>query len=158
MKFLSDSIIPFIGTETFKLGDTLQDVRTYLKSNKIRFNQSVNPNKGCTPEVAWTFIEIEKSITLCFVKDILFEILFENEYKGTLPNGCSIGTKMSELEKMDPTLDYNDADEDFISENGYWIGDEIETGLICSITVFLPEVDRDDFFKYEWLEKYLNKE
>ena len=35
---------------------------------------------------------------------------------------------------------------------------EIETGLICSITVFLPEVESDDFFEYEWLEKYLNKE
>ena len=64
--------------------------------------------------------------------------------------------KMSEAEQLDPTLQYNDDDEDFISNEGYWIDDEFESGLICAITIFIPELDSEDFFKYEWVEKYMN--
>ena len=156
MRFLDDNIVPFIGTETFKLGETLENIRTYLKNNKIRFNQSIDPNKGCEPEIPWTFIEIEQSITLCFAMNVLFEIVFENEYCGTLPNGCSIGTKMSYLKSIDPTLQYNDDDEDFVSEQGYWILDDLSLGNVSAITIFLPEVETEDFFKYEWVEKYLD--
>ncbi len=147
-------MVPYVGTDTFKLGDSLESVRDYLKENKVNFSQSIDLNKGCVPEVPWIFIEISDSITLCFVKDVLFEIVFENNYMGQLPNGGLIGMKMVELEVLDPTLEYNDDDEDFISKSGYWVVDDIETGRVTSITIFLPEVELDTFFRYEWVEKY----
>lgn len=154
MTFLKDNIVPYEGTNTFKLGVKIDDVRHYLKTNKIHFTQSVDPNKGCKPEVPWTYIEIANSITLCFVKDILFEIVFENNYVGKLLNGACIGMNISELERVDPSLSYNDEDEDYISECGYWVEDDLDTEKISSITVFLPEVCDDNFFNYEWVKKY----
>ncbi len=155
MMFLNDSIIPYIGTDSFKLGDKLESIRAYLKENRIGFNQSVDPHKGCEPEIPWTFIAISDSITLCFVFEILFEIVLENNYSGKLTNGGCVGMKLSEMQRMDPSLEYNDDDEDFISKNGYWVTDSIDTGNVESITVFLPEVEREDFFKYEWISNYV---
>ncbi len=157
MTYLFDDIVPYVGTDTFKLGDNLESIRKVLKQNKVPFNQSVDPNKGCEPEIPWTFIEIDDSITLCFVKDVLFEIVFENRFEGKLNNGVRIGTDMSEVKRVDDTLEYNDDDEDFISRQGYWIVDDIDTGKVNTITVFLPEVDEPNFFKYEWVEKYLKR-
>ncbi len=154
MMFMNDSIIPYVGTDTFKLGDKLENVRAFLKENRIRFNQSVDLNKGCKPEIPWTFIELSKSITLCFVVDILFEIVLENDYTGKLTNGGYIGMKMSELKGIDSSLEYNDEDEDFVSKKGYWITDSVDTENIESITIFLPDVEREDFFEYEWVGNY----
>lgn len=154
MTFFHDSIIPYIGTDTFKLGETLDKVRAYLKDNKIKFNQGVEPNKGCEPEIPWTIIKISDSITLCFVFDILFEIALEGDYSGKLSNGGFVGMKITELKQIDPSLEYNDDDEDFISKDGYWVTYDSETGDVCMITIFLPEVEKDDFFKYKWVNNY----
>ncbi len=154
MMFADDRIIPYIGTDSFKLGDTLDCVRTFLKINKVGFDQKVDPNNGCTPDIPWTFIKIRNGITLCFVMDILFEMVLEKDYLGKLPNGGCIGMKIAEFEEIDSSLEYNDEDEDYISKQGYWVTDNIDTGEVDSITVFLPEVERNDFFKYEWVSKY----
>ena len=153
---IEETIKPYIGIGQLQLGMTLPKTRAMLKESKTPFNQSVDPNKGCTPEVPWTFINIFDSVTMCFAKDILFFIVVEGKYKGKTANGLYIGMKMSDAEQLDPTLEYNDEDEDFISKEGYWINDEIESGLICAITIFIPELDSEDFFKYDWVEKYLN--
>ncbi len=157
INIIEETIKPYNGVGCIKLGMTLPQIRAMLKENKTPFNQTVNPNKGCTPEVPWTFIKIFDSITMCFAKDILFSIVVEGKYKGKTAHGLYIGMKMSEAEQLDPTIEYNDEDEDFISKEGYWINDEIESGLICAITIFLPELDSEDFFKYEWVDKYVNR-
>ena len=154
MDILSYTIKPFYGTEIFQLGSRLPHIKKYLKDNNIKFIQKVDPNKGCRPEVPWTYFEIDKSISLCFVKDVLFEIVFENNYSGNLENGIRLGMNILEAEKIDSTLVFDDDDEDYISKGGYWLEDDIETGKIVSIAVFLPEVDKDDFFKYEWIVNY----
>ena len=154
-----DEVTPYVGVGPIKLGMTLEEVRTIIKAQKIKFDQWIDPHKNCTPEIPWTFIRIDKAILLVFVKDILFEIYVEEPYKGSLPNGISIGMPMAEAEKIDTQLEYNDDEEDYESPNGYWLGDEIESGKVVSITIYLPDVELDDdeFFKYEWLEKYLQK-
>lgn len=154
MMFFNDSIIPYVGTDTFKLGDKIENIRSFLKENHIGFDQSIDSNKGCEPEIPWTFIRLSDSITLCFVLDILFEIVLENDYKGKLTNGGYIGMKVSEIKDIDSSLEYNDEDEDFVSSKGYWITDSVDTGNVESITIFLPDVERDDFFKYDWIANY----
>ena len=154
-----NEIIPYVGIGPIKLGMTLEEVRTIIKAQKMKFDQWIDPNEWCEPSIPWTLIRIEKAITMVFVKGILFEIGLEESYIGSLPNGIHIGMPMSEVEKMEPNLKYNEDDEEFESPNGYWIGDEIASGKVVSITIFLPDVelDSDEFFKYEWLEKYLQK-
>ena len=155
INILEETIKPYIGIGKIQLGMTLSDIRAMLKETKTPFNQTVNPNKGCTPEVSWTYIKIFDSVTMCFAKDILFSIVVEGKYKGKTTNGLYVGMKMSDAEKLDSTIQYNDEDEDFISKEGYWIEDEVATGLVCAITIFIPELDSNDFFKYEWVKKYL---
>ena len=151
----NEIIKPFVGIGELKLGMSLNEIRNYLKENKIPFNQSIDPHKGCTPERPWVYIKIYNSITMCFAKDIMFSILLEEGYTGKTENGLYIGMKMADAEKIDSTIEYNDDDEDFISSMGYWINDSIETGLICAITIFISEAkDSTTFFNYEWVEKY----
>ena len=153
---LDETIKPYVGIGEIKLGMSLSEIRTVLKNSKIPFDQTVNPNKGCTPEVPWTSIKIFNAITMCFAKDILWTIMVEEGYKGKTENGLYVGMKMSDAEQIDTTLEYNEDDEDFISENGYWINDLVESGLICAITIFIPEAkDTDSFFAYAWVDKYV---
>ena len=153
--YFSDSIIPYTGIDSFRFGESIEEIRKELKDNKITFNQSVDPHKGCTPEISWTFIEIGKSITLCFVKEILFEIVLENAFEGELPNGIKVGMNMDEVKQIDDTLQYNDDDEDYISKMGYWIEDDLDTKKVTAITVYVREAeDSESFFKYEWVDTY----
>lgn len=155
INLLNESIIPYKGTETIKLGMTLSEVRDYLKQNKIPFNQTMDSNKDCTPPIPWVYITVDSSLSMSFVKDVLFEMSFEAKYEGKLPNGAGIGTDMKEMESLDPTLEYDDDDEVFVSENGFWIVDDIDTGKVQTITVFIEEVTSDDFFEYKWCDRYL---
>lgn len=59
--------------------------------------------------------------------------------------------KMDEALKLDSTLKYDDWNEDFHSDKGYWIEDNLENNTVLSITIFIKEVlDEDLFYKYEW--------
>ena len=155
MLSLKEKIIPFEGIESFRLGNTLDEVRDLLKREKISFNQSIIPNKGCTPELPWALIEILGSISMCFVENVLFEIVLENKYQGEIFNGIKLGMTMEEAIRIDPTIRYNEDDEDYISDNGYWLEIDAETDKIVSITVYVPEADDSSvFFTYEWVNKY----
>jgi len=152
---LSENITPYVGLETFKLGMKLEEVRTILKANKIPFNQKIQSNKDTTEKVPWIFISIEESVTFCFAKDVMYEIYLENSYKGVLPNGGYIGMEFRELQEIDPSLVYNDDEEDFESKEGYWVLDNLDTKKVESITIFLPEVPSQAFYTYQWVEKYI---
>ena len=145
-QYLKSKIIPFKGIEAFSFGKTLTEVRTELKDRKIHFNQSVDPHKGCTPEIPWTYISVFESITLCFVEDVLFEIVLENKYEGKLDNGIGIGTYLKDVESADYTIKYNEDDEDYISEAGYWFEINPDTDKVSSITVYVPEADDSTLF------------
>lgn len=154
----NEKIIPYTGIGDLKLGMNLMEAKKLLKAYDVKYDQWTDANKGFEPEIPWTFIRVENSIVLTFVKNVLFEIECQGKYKGALPNGICIGMNMQEAEGIDPSLKYNDDDEDFISSNGYWLGDEIESGCVVYITIFLPEVELDEkeFWKYEWLDKYIS--
>ncbi len=155
INILNETIKPFYGIGEIKLGMSLTAVRNALKESNIRYNQTVNPNKGCTPEIPWTYIKVYDSVTMCFAKDILWSVVVEADFKGKTENGFYIGMKMSDAELIDATLKYNEDEEDYISEAGYWINDDVETGLISAITIFIPEAKDDDvFFSYAWVDKY----
>ena len=154
-RYTKEAIIPYKGTETFVLGVRLEDIRKELKEGHIAFNQWTDSNKDCTPPIPWTYIKIEECITLCFVKDILFEVVLEKGYEGKLTNGLYIGMRMEDALAVDTSLRYNDDDEDYVSKEGYWIGDSVESGAIESITVYIPEADdAETFFRYDWISNY----
>ncbi len=156
MNYLMETITPYDGLESFKLGASLENVRSELKLHKVPFNQTVDSNKSCTVPVPWTHIRIDNSILLTFATDILFRIYVEGDFKGTLPNGGCIGMDFAQLQSIDTSIQYNDDEEDYYSQEGYWIDDDVETKRVSGITVFIPELEDDDaFWTYEWTKKYM---
>ena len=151
MKLLEQNVRPFEGLDEIKLLSSLDDVKNYLKKNNIRFTVEYQSNKGCEPEIPWIILHVENSISLMFAKDKLWQIYLEEKYAGSLPNGIRIGMPVEEALKIDPSLKYNDWDEDFESDDGYWIEDDLANNTVLSIAVFIKEVlDDDIFYRYEW--------
>ena len=58
----------------------------------------------------------------------LFKIVLWQDYSGSLPNGISIGMQVSEAKTLDPTLEYDEWNEDYESSSGYWLEDDAENG------------------------------
>ncbi|MCC8042191.1 MAG: hypothetical protein LIO69_01465 [Oscillospiraceae bacterium] len=144
-------IKPFEGVGDFTLKSSYKNTLAALKSEKINYTVEVWPNKGCTPEVAWKIVHIENSLNLFFAKDKLFKIYIDGTFNGTLPNGIKIGMTMSEAQCIDSSLLYDDWNEDWSSENGYWLEDDIDSNTVMSITIFIRELLDDDVFdRYEW--------
>lgn len=152
-KYFEDKIIPYVGTESFEFGDKYSDIKKIIKSEHLSIQQSERSNRECEIDWPWIILTVENSISLVFVKDILFEIVFANSYKGKLPNGCCLGMSLKELGSLDSSLEYNDIEDDYSSKDGYWITED-EFGNIDSITIYVKEIEESDFYKYEWLGKY----
>lgn len=154
MKILEQNVLPFDGLNDIKLLSSINDVKKYLIENNIKFAVEYQSNKGCNPEVPWVILHIENSISLMFAKDKLWQIYLEGKYSGSLPNGIKIGTKMKDALKIDPTLKYDDWNEDFESADGYWLEDNLDDNSVLSIAIFIKEtLDDDSFFSYEWANK-----
>lgn len=151
MNILKKNLIPFEGLGDIKLLSSFDEIKNYLKNNEINFSIEYQSNKGCNPEVPWTMIHIDDSITLSFAKNKLWQIFVEEKFEGLLSNGIKIGMPMNEALKIDPSLQYDDWNEDYQSEQGYWIEDNLDDNTVLSITIFIKEVmDDETFFKYEW--------
>lgn len=153
-KYIKEMIIPYTGTESFEFGAKYSSVKNMIKAEHLSIKQSERSNKGCEIDWPWTILTVENSITLVFVKDILFEIVFVNSFEGKLPNGCCLGMSLNELKKLDNSLEYNDTEEDYYSNEGYWITVN-DVGNVDSITIYVKEIAEPEFYKYEWLKKYL---
>lgn len=151
MKILQEKLTPFIGIGKIKLMSLLDDVKKILKDNNVNFTIENQSNKGCNPEVPWIMLHIENSITLSFAKNKLWEIYCEGDFSGELPNGIKIGMPLDEALKIDPSLKFDDWNEEFESSEGYWVEDNLDDNAVMSITIFIKEVlDDDTFFRYEW--------
>ena len=147
-------IIPYLGTESIRFTMTYAEVISYLKKNHIRFNTEHWSNRGCTPEVAWDIIRIGDYISIFFAKGVMFKMYFENSYSGSLNNGISLGMNIDDALKIDSSLQFDDWEADYASDNGYWLETDALTGDIISITVFIKEVEDDEvFYSYRWCEK-----
>ena len=151
MKILQEKLTPFAGLGEIKLMSSLDDIKKILKDNNVNFTIEYQSNKGCNPEVPWTMLHIENSITLSFAKNKLWEIYCEGDFSGELINGIKIGMPLDEALKIDPSLKFDDWNEEFESSEGYWIEDNLDDNTVMSITIFIKEVlDDDIFFRYEW--------
>ncbi len=154
--YYDDKVIkPFEGIDDLKLGDSYDNVISILRSHHIIYSMGIDPNKGCTPQVAWKTIYIKNYMTIVFAGDVLFQINFEEGFKGSLPNGIKINTLMSEAKKIDKSLEYDDWDEIWQSKEGYWLFDTVEFKKVYAFTIGIKEMLNDDeFYSYKWIEKY----
>lgn len=147
---LTTSIIPYVGTGIFKLNSSLDEVKELLKEHDIIYDEETRINRYNSKDPPWIIIEIENIMEFFFAKNRLFKIILKGNFSGGLPNGINLDTTIDEAQKIDPNLIFDDWDEIFISDNGYWVDYDEDTKKICWITIFLPALERDDFFEYKW--------
>jgi hypothetical protein len=147
---LATPIIPYVGTGIFKLDSSLDGVKILLKEHDILYDEEIRGNQYNPKDPPWTIIEIENVMELFFAKDRLFKIILKGKFSGNLPNGISLDTTIDDAQKIDPTLAFDDWDEIYISNEGYWVDYDDDTRKLCWITIFIPALERDDFFEYKW--------
>ena len=151
---LTTPIIPYKGTGIFKLDSSYDEVKALLQENNISYTEKISQPNDIDPP--WYIIGISKVgeeydvISLTFAKNRLFRICLYEGFEGKLPNGIHIGMTLEEAQRIDLTLTFDDWDEVFISANGYWIEDDVDTKKLCWITIFIPAFEHDDFFEYKW--------
>ena len=130
---------------------TYDETKQYLRDCGIKYRVDFVSNKGCTPEVPWSIIRIDEKISLYYAKNKMFKIVFKEGYEGKTVNGIFIGMSITDAETIDPSLKYDDENEDYTSDLGYWIDENPETSEVSNITVFIKELLNEDvFFLYEW--------
>lgn len=151
---LTTPIIPYVGTGIFKLDASYDEVKSLLAEQNISYTEEISQPNDIDPP--WYIIGISKAgekddvMSITFTKNRLFRICLYEGFEGKLPNGIHIGMPLDEAQRIDPTLTFDDWDEMFISANGYWTEDDVNTKKLCWITIFIPALESDDFFKYNW--------
>ena len=151
---LTTPIIPYKGTGIFKLDASRDDIKAQLESENISYTEKISQPNDVDPP--WYIIGISKAdekdevISITFAKNRLFRICLYEGFEGKLPNGIHIGMLLDEAQRIDPSLTFDDWEEMLISANGYWVEDDMNTKKICWITIFIPALERDDFFDYKW--------
>ena len=143
---LTTPIIPYKGTGIFDLYGSYKDIKDKMQSQKIKYTEEVWKETDMDP--SWTIINIGEDIELFFTLNKLFKIVLMNNFKGSLPNGINMTTLIEDAKKIDPTLAFDNWDEIYISDNGYWIEDNLDTKKLLSISIFIREIDEDDYYKY----------
>ncbi|MCR5485122.1 MAG: hypothetical protein K6F09_05970 [Clostridiales bacterium] len=145
----NEAIIPYVGIESIKLYQKIDEIKTVLKTEGVSYREERWSSESETIPNPWIVLIIENIISLFFAKnEKLFKIVFWEGYRGSLPNGISLGTSIEDAKVMDPSLRFDDWNEIYQSDNGYWIEDDIDTKTVLSISVFIEELLDDDSFDY----------
>ncbi len=147
---LTTPIIPYVGTGIFKLDSSPDEIKTLLKEYDVSYNEEINVNRYNPKDPPWIIIEIVNVMELFFAKNRLFKIVLKGTFSGNLPNGVNLDTTLDDARKIDPNLTFDDWDEIYISTNGYWVEYDEDTKKLCWIAIFIPALERDDFFDYNW--------
>ena len=145
----NEKIIPYEGTQSIKLYQSLDSVRSFLRMNRVPYREEVWSAENETVPNPWTVVVIENVMSLFFARNKkLFKMVFWNEYQGALSNGISVGIPIQEAVDEDSSLEYDDWNEIYQSANGYWIEDDLDTKRVMSISIFIKELLDDDAFDY----------
>ncbi len=149
---LKESITPFIGTDSIKLYQTITDIKKILAAEGVGFHEEIWSSQSETVPNPWTVIIIDRVMSLFFAKNNkLFKMVFWQDYSGSLPNGIRTGMKVSEATETDSSLAFDDWNEDYESDAGYWLEDDVDSGEIISISIFIRELlDEDQFDHCNW--------
>ena len=148
----TENLVPFKGAESVQLYQTIDVVRATLDKYQTGYTIELWESASETVPNPWKVIVVEGVISLFFAKNNkLFKIVAWENYSGSLPNGVTIGMNIADAQKLDTTLIYSDWNEDYESETGYWVEDDVESGKITSISIFIKEVFDEENFDYcEW--------
>jgi len=150
--FFNEEIVPFEGIKSFKLYQRIDAVKATLDKMDIPYQEEIWQSESETVPNPWNVINVNETISFFFASNgKLFKIVFWSNYTGKLLGKINTGMQIDDVKTVDDSLEYSDWNEDYESQLGYWLEDDIETGKIMSITVFIKEIlDEDTFDRCEW--------
>ena len=78
-------------------------------------------------------------------------IVSNGSHTDVIADKISLGMNIKDAKMLDDSIEYDDWEEVYTSDLGYWLEDDVESGEIISITIFIKELEDDDvFFRYDW--------
>lgn len=143
----TDSAVPFVGTQTFPLYLSLTDAKAILSNSGVPYQEEIWSSESETTPNPWTVLTIGEYLSLFFAKnEKMFKIVLWKNYSGSLPNGIQTGMNIKQAQSIDASLVFDDWNEDYESSAGYWLEDDVESGEIISISIFIKELLDEDLF------------
>jgi hypothetical protein len=145
-------IVAYVGIDSIRLYQPLDVVKATLNGHNVVYSTEVWQAKYETVPNPWTVLVIRDTLSLFFAKNRkLFKMVFFKGYTGQLPNGIHIGMSIEKAQLLDSSLKYDAWNEVYVSKQGYWLEDDVETETITSISVYIKELlDEEDFDHCIW--------
>ena len=136
-------IIPFKGFGEIRLYSTRDEMNDLLLLDDIRITV-IND--------VWIRYDIQNSVELFFhlKNNKLFRVTTLDDYKGKLFEKIGVGITEEELLKIEPSFVYNEFEEVWESDKGVFIEMDAETNKVRWISVYIPELDMDNFEEGRW--------
>lgn len=136
-------IIPYIGLGDIKLYSTREELRDLLSLDGVD-SMMITEN--------WIRYDICNTVELFFHlgNDKLFRISTLDNYQGKLFEKIGVGTTTEDISKLDSSFVYNEFEEVWESDKGVFIETDAENNKVRWISVYIPELDLDDFEECKW--------
>lgn len=96
--------------------------------------------------------EIKNELDLWFnlYNGKLFKITALKNYTGKLMNAIYIGMPISEVIEIEPSFEYDNFEEVYCSPKGIYIETDPVDHTVLWISVYIKEIDNEDFDKGNW--------
>ena len=140
---ISAPIVPFEGFGEIKLYRTRDELHELLEGEAAEA-EIINND--------WIRYDIQNSVELFFhlKNNKLFRITTLDNYQGKLFEKIGVGTTEKELLEVEPSFVYDDFEEVWESEKGIFIEMDAETNTVRWISVYIRELDDENFENANW--------
>ncbi|GAB5083157.1 hypothetical protein Osc1_23350 [Hominimerdicola sp. 21CYCFAH17_S] len=134
-------IIPYEGMGGIKLYSSMEELRNIISA----YNPEIIND-------TWIRYEINNIMYLFFHKQNrkLFKITTMKGYCGKLFDKISVDTYEEELTIIDSSFSYDEFEEVWESDKGVFIETDVFSKKATWITIYIPEMDNEDFDNGEW--------
>lgn len=140
---INSPIIPWVG---------LGGVKLY--SHISQFYDLIDKMDGKSSLLVKFFVryEIKDSVDLWFnlMNGKLFKITASKGYKGLLFDKIHVGMHIDEVLRIEPSFEYDDFEEVYVSPKGVFIETDPVELTVLWISVYVKELDNDDFERGNW--------
>lgn len=135
-------IIPYGGLGGIRLYSTIEDLADILQYDA---NPSILHGE-------WIKYDIHDCIELFFHlrNRKLFRITTLDKYKGELFGGISVGSTEDDILTIEPSFVYDEFEEVWETPKGAFIEMEPSTNTVKWISVYIKELNSEDFNKADW--------
>lgn len=140
---LEAPIIPWVGMGGIKLYSHISDLKSLLESENL---------ECFLYDKFLVRYEIKGKIYLFFnlINGKLFKITTLEGYKGLLFDEIYVGQKTEDMLRVDTSFEYDEFEEVYVSDKGVFVETEPESDTVKWISVFIKELETEEFDKALW--------